>query len=1135
MKIPYVIDNSETTLSDVLNGLLQEYRGQSLDTATAYFNVGGFGLIKEGLEVLGSFRLLLGQAPEGGERIGLRPEKNLVRDRLTRDLNTTLFSEKTLRLVEDLIAYLCQDKVHVRVYDKGFLHAKCWLFYSEHPGSQLRLAFDRFRPVFAIVGSSNFTTAGLTSNNELNLTHKVLLDASEAKDEDAAEAVRWLTEDKPSAKITEINRQLIKSEVGARAIIELENWFSHQWTEARDFKAELIEILNRSKFGQEEYTPYQVYMKALYEQFLDDIDAAEVYDVTRSAIELAQFQEDAVKKARKIMARYNGVIVADSVGLGKTWIGKKLMEDYAYHMRQKALVICPAGLRDMWKKELGQAAIHADYVSQEELGRETFEIESHTDCDVILIDESHNFRNKNSQRYGNIERIIAGNGGRGKQGVPKKLVLLTATPINNDLFDLYHQINLFTQGDRSYFSAAGIGDLYKYFLKARRESHSDSAVGAEIFNLLEEIVIRRTRHYIKKAYPEATVKGRKITFPERKLKTIQYDLEATYQDIYEQVVNGISQLKLSPYNLETYKKEGVEIDAMEKGRQMALVGIFKSRYLKRFESSIEAFRISVRRALAFIQTFEDYLLDGKLMRSSDFHRVLRYLERDDEDDTRPGSLAQEMDATEEARMLIDHLEKVDPADYNLRNLNQDVRHDVEILSDIWRMVKDIGPEQDAKLARLKELLQAEFHRKKLIIFTYYKDTARYLYKHLGHPDYEAARKFKESLGGANVRRMDSDADPKDRLRIVQAFAPRANDKPEWVGSDHEIDILISTDVLSEGQNLQDCGYLLNYDLHWNPTRMVQRAGRIDRIGTEFDTLWIYNMFPDEGLEKLLGLVESLARKIDDINQTGFLDSSILGEAVNPRNFNTLRRIRDEYGEVIEEEEQFTELVSNEFLLQSLRNVLNTEGRDMLAELPDGIHSGLVKPGNRGIFFYFQGRPEGGEKLNFWKYYDLKTNQIIDNRFIIANLIACEKDTPRVVEPDMFTQVFDIQEKVMEDILQSFVQKEALEKVPRTLDPIQQTIATTIQTYINHPEIDRSKAITAIKFLNEPKPAVQIKELRGIYKQFEHSSDAKQLVDSVSQMIEATGVLESRSTISASTSRINLNREDLHLICFDFVS
>src|SRR4030095_9351417 len=162
--------------------------------------------------------------------------------------------------------------------------------------------------------------------------------------------------------------------------------------------------------------------------------------------------------------------------------------------------------------------------------------------------------------------------------------------------------------------------------------------------------------------------------------------------------------------------------------------------------------------------------------------------------------------------------------------------------------------------------------------------------------------FCKKLGGVNIRRMDSGADPRERIRIVQGFAPKANHKPESVGTDKEIDILISTDVLSEGQNLQDCGILINYDLHWNPTRMVQRAGRIDRIGTEFETLWIYNMFPDAGLERLLRLVESLTRKIDAIDRSGFLDASILGEIVHPRNFNTLRRISDEDGSVIEEQE-----------------------------------------------------------------------------------------------------------------------------------------------------------------------------------------------------------------------------------------
>jgi superfamily II DNA/RNA helicase len=166
-----------------------------------------------------------------------------------------------------------------------------------------------------------------------------------------------------------------------------------------------------------------------------------------------------------------------------------------------------------------------------------------------------------------------------------------------------------------------------------------------------------------------------------------------------------------------------------------------------------------------------------------------------------------------------------------------------------------------------------------------------------------------SIGDVNVRRMDSCADPDERLRIIQGFAPKANEKPDWVGTEKEIDLLISTDVLSEGQNLQDCGYLLNYDLHWNPTRMVQRAGRIDRIGTEFDVLRIYNMFPDQGLEQLLGLIATLNERIGAIDKIGMLDASVLGEEVHPQTFNTLKRIRDEDDTVVEEEEQFTELAS----------------------------------------------------------------------------------------------------------------------------------------------------------------------------------------------------------------------------------
>lgn len=413
MRVPYVIDNQTHRLADVLGALLREHQGRSLDAATAYFTVQGFGIIKDGLAGLGNFRLLLGAEPATGEQIGLRPDAAAFKTLIRGDLEALAFDERTLRLVEDLIAFLRRDSVRVRLHDQGFLHAKCWLFYSDRPGQQM--LFDRFRPILAIVGSSNFTAPGLSSNRELNLTHKVLIDPEEIEDPDAARAVAWLSDVRPSERITQENRQLLKSEVGARAIIDLKGWYERQWIDSREFKDELIELLDASKFGCREYTPFEVYMKALYEYFKDEL-GDEAPQATRSAVELSEFQEDAVKKARKILARYDGVLIADSVGLGKTWIGKKLLEDYAYHMRQKALVMCPASLREMWERELQSAAIAARVLSQEELGREGFEPASWADADLVLIDESHNFRNQAAQRYGAIEQIIGSNGGRGRDG-----------------------------------------------------------------------------------------------------------------------------------------------------------------------------------------------------------------------------------------------------------------------------------------------------------------------------------------------------------------------------------------------------------------------------------------------------------------------------------------------------------------------------------------------------------------------------------------------------------------------------------------------------------------------------------------------------------------------------------------------
>jgi len=825
---------------------------------------------------------------------------------------------------------------------------------------------------------------------------------------------------------------------------------------------------------------------------------------------------------------------ADLGGLGKTWIGKKVLEDYAYPMRQRALVVCPASLRPIWERELADATISATILSQEELGREEFDPLEFADVDVALVDESHNFRNRNAQRFGNLERLLGGNGGRGRDGQRKKVILLTATPVSNDLFDLYNQFSLITQGDRSYFSVAGIGDLYRYFLQARRDARHD-VPGIALFNLLEEVVIRRTRSFIRKAYPDATIAGKKVQFPKRELKTVEYNLEATYHGIYEFIVSGIESLKLAPYSLESYKKKGIEVDEFEAGREQALVGIFKSRYLKRFESSIEAFRISVRRALAFLQTFESYILEGRLLRSSDFHKALQYLEREsEEDDAVPESLADVLDESQDARRALGSMATVDPALYDLRKLHDAVQHDVHVLLGIWERVQHIDPAHDSKLKRLKSLLSGELKGNKVLIFTYYRDTARYLYRHLGSPDNTEAVKFHEQAGDPNVRRMDSGNHPDERIKIVQAFAPKANGKAEWAGTDKEIDILLSTDVLSEGQNLQDCGYLLNYDLHWNPTRMVQRAGRIDRIGTDFDVLWVYNMFPDQGLERLLGLVQSLNRKIADIDRLGMLDASVLGEEVHPQTFNTLKRIRQEDDSVIEEEEQFTELASSEVLLQQLRAFLDIGGREVLDSLPDGIHSGLQRNGARGLFFYFRSN-KGDKGQSFWRYYDLKTNNILDNRHVLANLIACSPDTPRVVDPGIYKEVFTLQEKVIEELLRDYEEKAALQVAPQVLDPLQQTVATVIQGFLNHPEMERKRAISAIEFLNAPMLRVQLSELKKIHKEYQQTQSIIELIAALEAMRNAygSGTKSSKATELSSTPK--LERADLRLICFDVLS
>ena len=445
-----------------------------------------------------------------------------------------------------------------------------------------------------------------------------------------------------------------------------------------------------------------------------------------------------------------------------------------------------------------------------------------------------------------------------------------------------------------------------------------------LFNLLEEVMVRNTRPYIRAAYPNATIKGKPVAFPNRRLHTVEYDLGATYGGLYDEIVAAIDSLSLAPYKLEAYKKKSAITDEeqhkFEEGREEGLVGIFKTRFLKRLESSIEAFRLSLRRALTFEETYKDYLLDRKVVSSKDFQKAIRFLARDEEDDIAAGSMADELDAVAEAKEYIESLPTVDLNQYDLRKLTHDVEADVKLLKSLYERTEGLAA-KDGKLERLKELLAGDLKGKKVLIFSTFKDTTRYLHKRLT----EDAKCLK-AAGNPHIRRIDSGNHPNERGHIIAQFAPVASGRTS--PPEQEIDILISTDVLSEGQNLQDCGLIINYDLTWNPIRLVQRNGRIDRIGSPHTEIGIYNLFPEAELEALLHLIERLTDRISTIDDLGLLDASVLGEVVHPRTFNTLRRIRDEDGAVLDEEEARAELAGPEMLLKQLKDLLNRDGADV---------------------------------------------------------------------------------------------------------------------------------------------------------------------------------------------------------------
>lgn len=925
-----IIDNTDVTLSDFINSILEEIPNTEFDIATAFFNIRAYNFIKENINGVKRFRLLLGKSPETRSDTTLG---NVLLKMIGEEIEGYDLSREKDRLVKEFINFLNKDNVEVRLYDKHFLHGRAYIF-------------DKI----VIVGSSNFTPSGLTQNTELN---SVSLESE-------ANYVR-------------------------------ENWFETFWDEAKEFKSDLIELIESSRFGTRKYNPYEVYIKSLYELQKEDIraeDAEKEKEETRptSKVNLAEFQEDAVRRIFTRLKKYRACMVADSVGLGKTWIAKKIIEEFGFYKRRRFLIVCPAQLRGMWRDAVKDLILSESILSQEELASTDFLLKAKQtiggdleEVSLIVVDESHNFRNPLSNRWENFFTLIMDHIAKGKE--KPYILFLTATPINNTIWDLYWQVMLLILTNQKTFLREGISDLFRFFKDIDKEG--DPTL---LNDLMNEISIRRTRDYIKQNYPNAEINGEKIIFPDRVLGNINYQLDKTYRGLYGDISRTISEkLTMAYYRILEYKKAEKlsPAEQMTLGRMIALEGIFRTILLKRLESSVEAFRKSVSYHLMFLERLKQYLDRGKLLTKKAFNKYVSNLDE------------------ETLEEFFEELEDIDMDDYRRKELIEDIEVDVALFNEMRNNVGTIDAIADAKLKELKTMLFKLSKQGQVVVFTYYADTLDYIYQNT-REDPIFSKVSIDKISG----RVTS---PNKRTEIIDRFM------------EGKTDILMSTDVLSEGMNLQKARYLVNYDLHWNPTRMIQRAGRIDRIGSPFKEIYVYNFFPEEELEDLLRLVKILQNKIRNIDSSIGLDATVLGEEVNPKVFGVIRRIREQDETIFDELEKEV-FGGGERFYQPLMDYLKTKTAELLESIPLGIYSGLER-GIKGIFFYYK----YSDDFHFWYLYDLTTGDIIKNKTKILDYLSCPPEEKRVI-PDFFERVYEINREVIGDVEATYKEAEQQEAV-----------------------------------------------------------------------------------------------------------
>lgn len=976
-------------------------RQARLSVVSAYFTIYAFEALAPQLHGIKEMRFLFGEP-----HFVLDPDRN--------DRQAFQIGESGLSLRDQLrqkqVARECAEWIEQSVAIKSIrqsnlLHGKMYHIENE----------DRS---VALLGSSNFTLSGLGRGSKPNI---------------------------------ELNLAL--GDESERA--ELKKWFDELW------KSDLVEpvkdkVLAYLKELYQPNAPEFLYYKTLFhlfQKFLDEQSQGGLLDERNQLIDtqiwqaLFAFQKDGVKGAINKILRHNGCIIADSVGLGKTFEALAIIK-YFELRNDKVLVLCPKKLRENWTAYLAQNNSELNPFVADRFG---YTVLSHTDLsrsngqsgdvnlatlnwgnfDLVVIDESHNFRNNTRGRRDEDNNVIRKTRYERmmddiiNKGARTKVLLLSATPVNNDLKDLRNQLYLITgDKDNAFAESIKITSL-KDTLAAAQRTFSEWAndhdgpnahdtrlllekLPSAFFSLLDEVTIARSRKHILRYYQNALQEVGH--FPERAKPQAQFpsiDLASRFLS-YDRINDEISGYKLALFSPSAYVQEAQRAlyreetvrNFSQERREHFLIGMMKVNFLKRLESSVNSFAISMERTIAKIEAIEARLVAFQEYQQAQQEEneqnaawkkpeaQLSFAEMKpppsqlDFSDLQPENSGEgDEDAAQAWQIGV--------RGYNLAHLDvarwrRDLARDKKQLHLLFLSAKDITPDRDAKLHDLKEIIRAKAQNptvnkngvanRKVLVFTAFADTAHYLYRELC-PWAQSELGLHSAVVSGGPGGSKTTFGQSDFNHILTNFSPVAKKRGamKTMPQDGEIDLLIATDCISEGQNLQDCDYLVNYDIHWNPVRLIQRFGRIDRIGSLNPVVQLVNFWPTPDLNKYINLknrvearmalVDIAATSEDDMLNVGQIEELVQDE-LKYRD-KQLLRLKDEVLDL----EEFNENVAlNEFTLDDFRVELLhyiQANRHALENAPLGLYA-IVPPHptnpkmGPGVIFCLRQKGETGQ-------------------------------------------------------------------------------------------------------------------------------------------------------------------------------